>query len=107
MKKGKAYIENGDFVYDMPEMLSVFTYDHRWNIAFLYGDNGDEMEVTPYFPARPTLEQFEKAANDYYKARKGEIPYQLYRPSELKKLIQYEAVQMLREIPLEKQLTIN
>lgn len=107
MNGQKAYVEDGEFVYEDEQGDFIISFSPQWNMAYLYDDEGDEKDITPFFPSIPTLEEFEKAAKDYCDAQCGKIPYQLYRPEKLKEINQREAVRMLNEVPLEKQLTIN
>ncbi|MED4534840.1 hypothetical protein [Metabacillus fastidiosus] len=58
----KAYENNGLYVYDDQEKEILIDYDPDWGISTAYKENGDETDLSMFFPLDPTLQQFEETA---------------------------------------------
>jgi len=58
----RAYEENDLYLYDDASKQILIDYDKVWKTANGFNDRGERVDLTDYFPNKPTLEEFEDIA---------------------------------------------
>ncbi|MEH7328088.1 hypothetical protein CN330_24220 [Priestia megaterium] len=57
-----AYEENDLYLYDDVSKKILIDYDLTWKTSNGFNDRGEMIDLTEYFPNKPTLEEFEQIA---------------------------------------------